>query len=173
MMIKRYSKILAAVLILGGCVNPFAPGLTDEENGGNMILTDQRTPDEVLTNFSYAYNFKDSLIYADILDSSFQFIFIDYDTDQPTSDYWGRDEDIKATVGMFRHFHSINLVWGETSSRVVLNDDSTRIELKKTFQLTLDGGSDIPSISGWALLTFQRKSSGIWKIIRWDDLSKI
>jgi hypothetical protein len=171
-LIKRLVLSIVFV-ILAGCVNPFAPALTDEQGDGNAILTEQQTPEEVLTNFSYAYNFKDSLVYADLLDSSFQFIYIDYDTDQPTSDHWGRDEDIKVTVRMFRTFNSLDLVWGETTSKVYLTEDSSRVELKKTFQLTLDGGEDIPSLSGWALFTFIRKKSGLWKILRWDDLSKI
>lgn len=164
---------ISLLILLTACINPFAPGLTEDDDPGSQILTDQKTPEEVLTNFSYAYNFKDSLVYADLLDSSFQFIFIDYDTDQPTSDNWGRDKDIQTTVKMFRHFQSLDLVWGETTSRVYLNEDSSQVELKKTFQLTLDGGETIPSISGWALFTFIRKKTGVWKIIRWDDLSRI
>jgi len=174
--IAQHSAIVfIAVLFImfNGCVNPFAPGLADNDESGSRILTEQQTPEEVLINFSYAYNFKDSLVYADLLDSSFQFIFINYSTEQPTSDNWGRDQDIRSTIRMFRHFQKLDLVWGETTSTLYLDDDSTQAELKKTFQLTLDGGNEIPTLSGLALFTFVRKRSGIWKIKRWDDLSKI
>ena len=111
-MIRTSSNILLTLVLVicAGCLNPFAPGLSDGEEGGSAILTEQLSPEEVLTNFRYAYTFKDSLVYADLLDSSFQFIYIDYETEQPTSDHWGRDEDIKTTVRMFRHFQSLDLV---------------------------------------------------------------
>ena len=88
-------------LIISGCINPFAPPLTDKEVNINLIITEQKTPDEVLTNFSYAYSFKDSLIYSDLLDSSFLFISKNYATNPVTDLTWGRDTDIKTTVGLF------------------------------------------------------------------------
>jgi hypothetical protein len=73
---KHHFLFLAIILVLVSC-NPFAPSLTDKESN-NSKITQQKTPRDVLTNFRYAYVFKDSLVYSDVLDSSFQFISKNY-----------------------------------------------------------------------------------------------
>jgi hypothetical protein len=158
------------ILIISGCINPFAPPLTDKEVNINLIITEQKTPDEVLTNFSYAYSFKDSLIYSDLLDSSFLFISKNYATNPVTDLTWGRDTDIKTTVGLFRHFQSLNLVWG-IDNIYEYEIDSITVELKKIFQLTLISSDNIPTINGEAYFRFIKNKSGIWKIKLWEDLA--
>jgi hypothetical protein len=150
------------------CVNPFAPKLTENGQQFSVIITEQTTPREVLTNFRYAYVFKDSLIYSDTLDSSFIFLSKDYSTSPPTDIKWGRDEDIKTTMGLFRAFNVLELDWGN-----ILTFDSTEVqsEIKISFQLTLDGGQNYPTVKGDALFNFRQQPSGRWKIIRWEDLS--
>jgi hypothetical protein len=137
---RLFTLLIISAVILG--CNPFAPGLSDEGSGHDEI-TAQRTPRDVLTNFRYAYVYKDSLVYSDILDSAFQFISKNYGTSPPTNINWGRDIDILTTLS----------------------------EIKITFQLTLDGGREIPTIKGEALFNFIRNPDGIWKITRWEDLS--
>lgn len=161
---------------LFGC-NPFAPSLTSNKQGNQLILTEQKTAEDVLINFSYAYNFKDSLVYSDLLDSSFLFISKNFATDPVTNLTWGRDVDIKTTAGLFRHFQTINLVWDGTIFPHFLNEEKTEKEITKTFKLTLDGGAEVPTITGTALFVFRKRiinppdTSGIWKITRWEDRS--
>ena len=159
---------LIIVFLLIGC-NPFAPELI-ESGHQSAIITDQKTPDEVLTNFRYAYIFKDSLIYSDVLDSSFLFISKNYSSTPPTDINWGRDIDIKTTVGLFNHFNVLELNWGGKLFEGYIGD-STFYEIKTTFQLTLDGGREIPTIKGEALFNFKRNQSKVWRISRWEDLS--
>ena len=166
-MIKRLTSVLLLIFLLG--CNPFAPELI-ESGPQSSIITGQKTPDEVLTNFQYAYVFKDSLIYSDVLDSSFLFISKNYSSAPPTDINWGRDVDIKATIGLFHHFDVLELNWGGKLSEGFLTD-STLYEIKITFQLTLDGGREIPTVRGEALFNFKRNPSEIWKINRWEDLS--
>lgn len=174
--VKTIFLFMALIFLQSGC-NPFAPVLTDDELSGNLILTEQKTAEEVLINFSYAYNFKDSLVYCDLLDSSFLFISKNFATDPVTNLTWGRDVDIKTTVGLFRHFQTINLVWDGTIFPHFLNEEKTEKEITKTFKLTLDGGAEVPTVSGIALFIFRKKiinppdTSGIWKITRWEDRS--
>ncbi len=171
------SMVLFSLLLTTACENPFAPGLTTRQAGSNLILTEQKSAEEVLTNFSYAYNFKDSLVYADLLDSSFLFISKNFATDPVTDLTWGRDVDIKTTVGLFHHFQTINLVWDGTLSSHYINDEHSLKEIRKTFKLTLDGGIEIPTISGEALFVFRKSlisppdTSSIWRILRWEDRS--
>ena len=106
------------------------------------FITGQKSPDEVLTNFQYAYNSQDSLIYSDVLDSSFLFISKNYGTTPPTDINWGRDVDIRATAGLFRHFRPlIDLTWNNKISEG-FGSDSSFYEIKILFQLTLGGGID-------------------------------
>jgi len=161
------------LIILIGCSNPFAPELTEGDPNAGLIITDQRTPQEVLTNFSFAYNFKDSVVYSDLLDSSFIFISKNYNTDPVTDIKWGRDVDIRTTNRMFRFFQRLDLVWGRSINQSYLDEDSLLFELTTNFQLTIDGGKEYPTITGTALFYFIKKQSGAWKITRWEDRSNI
>ncbi|MHB2148933.1 hypothetical protein ACX8XP_07760 [Calditrichota bacterium LG25] len=169
--------VVGALLFVFSCENPFAPGLKHDFEGAALIVTDQKTPEDVLINFKYAYNFKDSLVYADLLDSSFLFISKNFATEPITDLTWGRDVDIKTTVGLFRHFQTLNLTWEGTVYARYLNEERTLKEIKKVFSLVIDGGREIPTIRGEALFVFKKKlfsandTTGIWRIIRWEDLS--
>jgi len=173
----KYVFIMVLVL-LSSCNNPFAPGLTDKDPNVNLILTEQKSAEQVLTNFSYAYNFKDSLIYADLLDSSFNFIYTNFETDPITQDYWGRDVDIKTTLGLFRWFQTSNIVWDRTLENKFTNEDSTEKIIWKSFKLTLIHDADISILSGEAIFTFKKNyfalpdTNGIWRITSWIDRSK-
>ncbi|NOX89792.1 MAG: hypothetical protein GXO77_12265 [Calditrichaeota bacterium] len=172
-----YITITIFLFLTPACENPFAPGLKPGTGNSSLIVTDQYSPEDVLINFKYAYNFKDSLVYADLLDSSFLFISKNFATEPVTDLTWGRDVDIKTTVGLFRHFQTLNLIWEGTVYSRFLNDQHSLKEIKKVFSLVIDGGREIPTIRGEALFVFKKKqisqkdTTGIWRIIRWEDLS--
>lgn len=166
------------LIILSGCINPFAPSLSDQAGDENAILSDQTTTEGVFVNFSFAYNFKDSLVYSDLLDSSFIFLSKNFATTPVTDLTWGRDTDMRTTAGIFRYFETIDLIWdNESVSERFLNEDSTLKEIQKTFQLTLNGGSEYPSIRGDALFHLTKSklnkqdTTKIWRISRWEDLA--
>ncbi len=71
--------VVIAVLTLSNCANPFAPKLGELSTDFGFLLTAQQTPDETLTNFQFAYTFKDSLVYRDLLDDDFVFVWLDHD----------------------------------------------------------------------------------------------
>ena len=76
-MSAKFVKILLLIVaagLFGQCQNPFAPAVAGDELQGTLLLTEQKTPDQVLQNFQYAYTFKDSLVYSEILDTAFIFI---------------------------------------------------------------------------------------------------
>ena len=150
--------------------NPFAPTYTENIATTSIILTDQNTPQEVMTNFAFAYNFKDSLVYSDLIDTTFLFISKNFATNPVTDITWGRDTDLKTTAGLFKGFNTLNLVWGGTIyERFLDGDDSSLVELKQVFQLTLDGGIEIPTLNGEALFILRKNTSNKWKITRWED----
>ena len=174
---KLYYLIL--FLFLVGCMNPFAPALTEKDLNTSLLITDQLTPQEVLTNFRYAYLFKDSLIYSETLDSSFLFISKNYSTDPPSDIIWGRDVDMQTTARLFRNCENIKLDWNDylyTRIDTIQIDSLTRAalyaEIRVVFLITFtfDDGRQIPTLKGEALFNFIRKPSGIWRITRWEDL---
>jgi hypothetical protein len=178
--LQRLLKLVGAgfmALVSLSCLNPFAPAL-DKGNLAEDLITDQSTPDEVLSNFKYAYIFRDSLLYADLLDSSFVFQY--FDPDQGASGIfvsWTRETDLKTTGRLLRTFDAINLEWLNTINPDTLRNDTGDIEsisFSKSFQLNLASSGFQFSVSGFALFTFrQSKADGKWRIVLWVDKSDL
>ncbi len=159
---------LTAVIFLA-CFNPFAPELTSHLSSENLMITEQLSPDEVMQNFTAAYTFQDSLLYSELLDSSFLFIYYDpYEGASGQFISWGRDEDLAATGHLFRQFDVINLIWNAT---IYGWKDENEGELCKSFQLNLTGEQSNFKISGRAVFSFKRNADGKWRIVRWKDES--
>ncbi len=105
--------VVIAVLTLSNCANPFAPKLGELSTDFGSLLTAQQTPDETLTNFQFAYTFKDSLVYRDLLDDDFVFVWRDHDNNTFVS--WGKEDDVRTTLGLFNTFTAIDLQWNTTN----------------------------------------------------------
>jgi len=171
----RFGGIMLNGLIIWSCLNPFAPAL---DNGGlaGDLLTDQSTPEKALTNFKYAYIFKDSLLYADLLDSGFVFQY--FDPEQGASGLfvsWTRETDLRTTGRLLRTFDAINLEWLNTifSSRDVVDSDTLET-ISKSFQLDLAAADFRFSVSGFAVFKFRRKKSDQkWRLVSWVDKSDL
>ncbi len=170
----EFGKQLFLLILVTGyfmlihCVNPFAPKAVDEGVSYSRLLTNQETPEAVLTNFRYAYTYKDSLIYSELFDSTFIFRSWDYNVTPPIPIEWGRDIELRTTARMFRFFNTIDLIWNST---IYLYYDSTKTEaeMKKTFTLTFDGGKSIPTLNGEVIFKFIKRGKR-WYITLWEDL---
>jgi len=160
--------LLTSYLILANCMNPFAPAAVDEGVSYSRLLTNQESPEDVLTNFRYAYTYKDSLVYSELFDSTFIFRSWDYNVTPPVPIEWGRDTELRTTARMFRFFNTIDLIWNAT---IYLYYDSTQTEaeMKKTFTLTFDGGKSIPTLNGEVIFKFLKRGKK-WYITLWEDL---
>lgn len=158
------------ILQFGSCVNPFAPKLTNNLDTEGFIIKPQENPEEVLHNFRLAYTFKDSLLYSNTLDTSFIFVYFDYEH-ETSGQYvnWGRDEDLKTTGMLFRNFHIIDLVWNTTLFSWQAEDTG---EIGKGFNLSLVGENGSYKVSGVALFSFRKGYDGVWRISRWRDESE-
>lgn len=153
------------------CFNPFAPKLVKNLEPSNWVITEQQSPEEVLQNFKVAYTFRDSLLYADLLDTGFVFVY--FNPDQGTSgrfDSWDRETDLRTTGRLFRHFQMIDLVWKST---LYERQGETTGELSKGFDLTLMGEGMDYKISGKAIFLFQKCKDQKWRITRWKDESDL
>lgn len=167
-----FLKLAFLMMLVAGtlqCFNPFAPAL-DENTDLSNVITDQATPGEVLQNFSYAYTFKDSLLYSDLLDEAFVFDFFNPDLG-PTGDdeTWARDEDLRITGRLFREFDVINLVWLNLLPPEAVEEETPYLVL---FDLSLVSADASYVVSGTAVFTFRKnENDGKWRIVRWKDAS--
>ncbi|MBK6875701.1 MAG: hypothetical protein IPG99_04370 [Ignavibacteria bacterium] len=170
---KKRTKILAAVffvaLITGSfisCDNIFAPGL--DETTPASILTDQKTIDGLFQNFKYAYTFKDTTVYGNLLGEDFVFTYRDYVSGFDVS--WDRATEMRTTNGLFNNAQKLDVVWNNI---IFQGGDSLIQNVKRSFNLTITfNPSDIVRLNGFADMTMTRNATAdVWKIMRWRDES--
>jgi len=154
--------ILLAGLLGLGCRNPFAPELGIS---ASSLWTDQSTVGGLLQNFRNAYNFADSLHYADCLSDDFTFFY--YDPDENRFDQWYRETDLTTTGRLFRHFQSIRLTWGSVSDYVEnFSREDSLLDFQVPFNLTLD---DLSPLYGFAHFSVYRPAGSGFQILVWRD----
>ena len=118
----------------------------------------------VFQNFQYAYTFKDTLIYGQVLDKDFIFTYRDYEKEVDVS--WGRDDEVKYTYGLFQNTQRLDLIWNDI---LLISGDSTHVI--RSFNLTVTfNPTDINYVDGRVNLTLI-KVNNKWKILRWVDES--
>jgi len=145
-------------------LNPFAPSIDENLGSEKGLISDQKTIEGVFQNFQYVYTFKDTLIYSQLLDKNFSFIYRDYDKGVDVS--WGRDEEMKVTYGLLQNTQRLDLIWNNIIS---MTSDSTHIV--RSFNLTIAfNPTDIIFVDGRVNLEL-KKSENKWKIFRWIDES--
>jgi hypothetical protein len=165
---KRRLPLYSALLVLlcaGGCINPFAPRLDTSPLDEAL---DPRTVPGVFRKFQKAYSNRDTTSYGELLDSRFTFVYRDYEQQIDVS--WGRDEELRATYGMFQSAQRIDLIWNDIVSTT---EDSTQLNVIRSFTLTVMlNPTDILTAAGIANVTLERKhSTDPWKMIAWRDES--
>jgi hypothetical protein len=157
------------IMMLTAC-NPFAPGLDDSPDSSSKLLSDQKTPDGIFQNLKYAYTLRDTSIYGQLLDGNFTFVYHDYDRGVDVT--WGRDEEMRATSGLFQNAQRLDILWNDVVSSS-MDSTNTKAMIKRGFNLTVTfNPSDILYVSGYANLTLERvRAQDPWMIVRWNDES--
>lgn len=155
------------IVALSSCNNPFAPAL-DGSSSIDGVLSDQKTVDGLFKNFAYAYNFRDTLVYGNILDNDFTFI---YQNEDGYTASWNREVDMITTYRLFSSVQRMDLIWSDIYSQ---SGDSLQQEITRGLTLTIVFSStDIASIGGRATFRLVRKSEkDDWMIAQWRDESK-
>lgn len=134
-------------------------------SGGDGLITDQTNISGVFQNFQYAYSFRDTTIYGDLLAKDFIFTYRDYDLGFDIS--WGREEEMRVTYGLFQNVQRLDLIWNEIVS---LTSDSTNII--RSFDLTITfNPTDIIDVDGRVNLTLRKNENSKWQIVNWLDES--
>jgi hypothetical protein len=154
------------VVSFEGCDNPFAPALELNPVSSASALSDLKTTDGVFQNFQYAYTFRDTTIYGQLISSNFVFTYTDYDLGYNVS--WGRDDEMKTTYGLFQNAQQLNLVW---NGIVLSTSDSSTAEIVRGFNLTITFSStDVISLEGRVDMSFiKNPNTGKWQISEWID----
>ncbi len=147
---------------LSGCLNPFAP---IEGETGPRTWSDQRNVGGLLNNFALAYDYRDSLHYADCLDENFVFNF--YDIENARFDRWFRETDLKTTGALFRTYRRVDLEWNYIPDDVeYFNYPDSTLQFIVRFNLTLD--SETP-LMGYARFSVRMGNDGKFRVIAWWD----
>ncbi|MCA0269333.1 MAG: hypothetical protein LCH53_08965 [Bacteroidetes bacterium] len=165
----RFALRLAAVaaVCLGGC-NPFAPDLGDEAallgEGGNP-----RTVDGFFTRFRVAYELRDLSLYEPLLDSSFAFVYYDYDAQVERG--WGFAQELEGTRRLFASSSNVSLRWG---SELIRNETPTEARVTRRFELAVrlaDDASELRTDGNVAFTLVRRDTAQAWRLVRWRDES--
>lgn len=150
---------------MNSCVNPFAPKIDESISNSEGLISDLSNLEGIFKNFQYAYTFKDTLIYSQLLDKNFIFTYRDYNIGADVS--WGRDEEMKVTYGLFQNSQRLDLIWNNI---ITMSGDSTHIV--RSFNLTITfNPTDIVFIDGKVNLELIKDNNKKWKITRWVDES--
>jgi hypothetical protein len=151
-----------------GCTNPFAPGYDENFQDFKPPISDQTDIVGVFQNFQYAYTFKDTTIYGNLITGDFTFTYRDYD--QGFDVTWGRDEEMRTTYGLFQNAQRLDLIWNNI---VLFTEDSLTANIVRSFNLNITfNPTDVVRVDGRVNLALVKDSqTKIWRINRWIDES--
>ena len=158
--------LLCLLLAAGGCTNPFAPKLEPELHPTSTVLGDQRTVAGVFQNIQYAYTYRDTLIYGNLLHPDFQFRY--YNADRATEVTFNRDEEVRTTYNLFKGAAQLDIQWNDI---IAQDGDSLLVDVTRSYNLKIAlQADDVFRIDGRATLRLVRNSpNDVWLIRSWRD----
>lgn len=158
--------LIVILLSAISCTNPFAPKLSDQ--GGSEMLGDQRTVEGLFANFRYAYIFKDTVVYGNLLADDFTFSYMNYE--KGSENTWGREDDMLTTSRLFSAALSLDLFWNEV---ITSAGDTSEQSISRGFILSITfSPTDIARVYGRVNLQIRRpNTTSVWKIVYWRDES--
>ncbi|WP_304146530.1 hypothetical protein [Ignavibacterium album] len=156
------------LLFFIGCTNPFAPTFDESVGDDKPPISDQKDINGVFQNFQYAYTFKDTTIYGQLLTQDFVFTYRDYDQGFDVS--WGRDDEMRTTLGLFQNVQRLDLIWNNI---ILLTQDSLTANVVRSFNLTIIfNPTDVIRVDGRVNLALKKNPENEkWQISRWLDES--
>ena len=157
--------LIAAV---SACTNPFAPAFDEDYDDNRPPISDLTTIEGVFQNFQYAYTFKDTLIYGELIGSDFIFTYRDYEQGFDVS--WARDDEMRSTYGLFENSQRLDLIW----NNIVLSTiDSLDANIVRSFNLNITfNPTDVVRVDGRVNLSLEQDpETKKWRITRWLDES--
>ncbi|MEM1126216.1 MAG: hypothetical protein AAGI71_06150 [Bacteroidota bacterium] len=161
--------VVATCALLAGC-NPFAPAL-EEGNAFGDLLGDPTTVEGFFTNFQNAYELRDLSLYEPLLDSSFVFLY--YDFDAQVDREWRFSQELESTRRLFQNATLIQLRWNQVLSQDVF-DEGRQARVVRSFNLviSLDAGDAFRGDGNVNFLLVRPDTSAAWQLSRWRDESE-
>jgi len=157
--------IFVSQLFIQSCINPFAPELDENIESESSLISDLKNIDGVFNNLQYAYTFKDTTIYGELLSPNFTFSYRNYETE--VDEAWGRELEMRVTHGLFNNAERLDLIWNRI---VAITADSTNVT--RSFNLTITfNPTDIEYVEGKVNLQLEKSQENRWQIITWIDES--
>lgn len=165
----KFLTFIPLVLLLGSCVNPFAPELA-EGDPFEELIGNPKTIDGFYTRFQNSYQFRDTTLYGPLVHPEFLFTYRDFDRNVDIS--WGRPIEMVTTNRLFLESEDIQLQWNNIVSSFV-NTDKTEAQIIRRFNLTIVlSQSDVIRTDGSANFVLSRADSTVsWQLFRWRDES--
>ncbi len=151
--------------------NPFAPALDDGNPFGDL-LGDRTTIEGFFTNFRNAYELRDMSLYEPLLDSSFTFIWRDFDAQVDRQ--WGFGQDLETTRRLFENTNLIRLEWNQ----IITQDELIPYVLSRVIRsfnltVTLEEGDVFRTDGNVNFLLVRADSLDVWSLQRWRDESEL
>ena len=163
-------RLLPFVAILISSCNPFAPMLEEGDPFGDL-LGDPTTIDGFFTNFRNAYELRDISLYEPLLDSSF--IFIYYDFDVQVEREWSFSQEIESTRRLFDNANLISLRWNQILSQAFFDDGlGARVVRSFNLTITLEGGDAFRGDGNVNFVLARGDTTTAWRLFRWRDESE-
>lgn len=154
-----------SLMLHAGC-NPFAPALDSDLSPESTLLGDQHTVEGVFQNIQYAYTYRDTLIYGNLLHPDFQFRY--FNSERGTDVAFNRDEEMRITWNLFRGADQIDLQWNSIHS---MDGDSVLVKVTRGYNLRITlQANETFVIEGLATLRLTRdQPTDVWRIRLWRD----
>ncbi len=162
--------VIVISIAYGGC-NPFAPAVGEGDPFGDL-LGDPKTIEGYFTNFRNAYELRDMSLYESLIDSSFVFIYTDFDTGIERE--WGFGQELESTRRLFENTVEVQLQWKQIISRQEF-DNGVRAVAVRGFNLAvgLDTGEVFRGDGNVNFLLARADTTLGWRLIRWRDESEL
>ncbi len=168
--LRTLISLAALPLVVAVGCNPFAPALEEGDPFGDF-LGDPTTVEGFFTNFRNAYELRDISLYEPLLDSSFVFIY--YDFDAQVEREWGFAQDLESTRRLFDNSSLIRLQWNQIISRDEFERDlNERIVRSFNLTISLETGEVFRGDGNVNFTIVRPDTSASWKLVRWRDESE-
>ncbi|MCY3615539.1 MAG: hypothetical protein OXH03_10685 [Bacteroidetes bacterium] len=162
--------VMVLPFLFAAC-NPFAPAIGEGDPFGDL-LGDPKTIEGYFANFRNAYELRDLSLYEPLIDSSFVFIYTDFDTGIERE--WGFGQELETTRRMFESVVEVQLQWNQIISRQVF-DEGKRAIAVRSFNLAigLNSGEVFRGDGNVNFLLTRADTTRAWRLLRWRDESEL
>ena len=162
--------VMVLPFLFAAC-NPFAPAIGEGDPFGDL-LGDPKTIEGYFANFRNAYELRDLSLYEPLIDSSFVFIYTDFDTGIERE--WGFGQELETTRRMFESVVEVQLQWNQMISRQVFEDGKRAIAVRSfNLAIGLNSGEVFRGDGNVNFLLTRADTTRAWRLLRWRDESEL